>query len=162
MNLTVKTLISLLLLVGVFSQGYSQVYQRKLPSDQFFQKIVGSWKLKGKPTLEQWIKSSSGVYQARVVSLKTGDSILTETIKIVYDFGEVYFEAKVLNQNEGKPIRFQLVKRRKKRLKFANKTHDFPQYIEYQLIDKDKLKVQISGMAGNKLRKIDFNYERVK
>jgi len=162
MKAIMKVLLCLLLLTGLFSQANSQVYSRTLPTDQFFQKIIGSWKLKDKPTLEQWTKSTSGVYQARVVSLKTGDSILTETIKIAYDFGKIYFEAKVLNQNEGKPVRFQLVKRRKKWVRFANKTHDFPQYIEYRLIDEDRLNVQISGMAGNRLRRIDFKYERVK
>jgi len=161
MKSIMKVLMSLLLLTGLFAKAHSQVYSRTLPTDQFFQKIVGSWKLEGKPTLEQWTKSTSGVYQARVVNLKTGDSLLTEIIKIVYDFGKVYFEAKVLNQNEGKPVRFQLVKKRKKRLKFANKNHDFPQYIEYRLLDNDHLTVQISGMAGNRLRKIDFKYERV-
>ena len=101
------------------------------------------------------------MYQARVLDLKTGDSLLTETIKIVYDFGEVYFEAKVFDQNKGKPVRIQLIKQRKKRVRFANKTHDFPQYIEYKLINKNKLTVQISGIAGNRLRKINFEYERV-
>lgn len=162
MKQVMKIFLSTLFITLVFTQAHSQVYHRTLYTDKFFQKLVGSWKLKNKPTLEQWIKSSSGVYKARVINLKKGDSLLTETIQVIEDVGIIYYVATVLNQNNGEPIRFQLIKQRRKRLKFSNKQHDFPQYIEYHLVDKNHLTVRISGMLRKKLRKVEFEYERVK
>lgn len=152
-----------LLMVSV-ARGYSQEFGKKvqLPTDKFFKQIVGSWKLSNRSIIEQWTVSTSGVYQARVLKLQAGDSTLTETIRVGQEQGQIYYEAKVLNQNEGKPIRFKLIKRHKKKVKFANTTHDFPQFIEYKLVNKHTLKVEISGMVRKKLRKVHFEYRKIK
>lgn len=159
-----KDIILIGLLMVSFARGYSQEFGKKvqLPTDKFFKQIVGSWKLSNRSTVEQWTVSTSGVYQARLLKLQARDSTLTETIQVIQEQGQIYYEAKVQNQNKGKPIRFKLIKRRKKRVKFANTAHDFPQFIEYQLVSKHILKVQISGIVRKRLRKVYFEYQKVK
>ncbi|WP_299454133.1 DUF6265 family protein [uncultured Microscilla sp.] len=143
------------------SFGYGQI-PNNLPTDKFFNQIVGTWKLNNRPVLEQWTQATSGSFQARVLDLSKGDSTLTETIKVVKDKGQVCFVAKVLEQNDGKPIKFRLAKKRKKKVIFINEKHDFPQKIEYRLKSTQTLQVQISGVVRKKVRKITFVYQRIK
>lgn len=163
MKLTSRWLITCSIVFLKLSVGHSQVFDAKqqLPTDKFFKQITGTWKLANRQVIEQWTRSTSGGFQARVLDLSKGDSTLTEMIKVIKDKGQVYFEAKVLDQNEGKPIRFKLEKNRKKRVRFANSTHNFPQVIEYRLTNPNTLQVQISGMVRKKMRKINFEYQRV-
>lgn len=156
-------LIGCLTIVNI-AHSYSQIPQtnKSLPTDKFFSQIVGSWKLNNRPVLEQWIRSTSGKYQARVLDLSKGDSTLTETIKVMKSKGQVYYVAQVLKQNGGRPISFKLAKKRKKKLIFINKKHDFPQRIEYKLKSPQILQVQISGVMRGKVRTINFIYQRIK
>ena len=152
------------LVVFTIAQTYSQIPNTKntLPTDKFFSQITGSWKLNNRPVLEQWARSTSGGYRARVLDLSKGDSTLTETIQVIREEGQVYFVAKVLEQNSGEAIKFRLAKKRKKKLVFINPKHDFPQRIEYKLKSAQVLQVQISGVVRGKIRKVNFIYQRIR
>lgn len=157
-------ILTVCLAVFTIAHAYSQTPNAKhtLPTDKFFSQITGSWKLNNRPVLEQWARSTSGGYRARVLDLGKGDSTLTETIQVIKEEGQVYFVAKVLEQNSGEAIKFRLAKKRKKKLIFINPKHDFPQKIEYKLKSAQVLQVQISGMVRGKIRKVNFIYQRIK
>jgi hypothetical protein len=164
MNRIYQWLLIAFLAVCTIAQTYSQIPNAKntLPTDKFFSQITGRWKLNNRPVLEQWARSTSGGYRARVLDLSKGDSTLTETIQIIREKGQVYFVAKVLEQNSGEAIKFRLAKKRKKKLIFINPKHDFPQRIEYKLKSAQVLQVQISGVVRGKVRKVNFIYQRIK
>ncbi|MCY1545510.1 hypothetical protein D9M68_814570 [compost metagenome] len=70
---------------------------------------------------------------------------------------QIIYSATALGQNEGKPIDFILNKDVKNKFSFENLAHDFPKKIQYTIINKTTLFVEVLG-EGDK----GFSYKMMK
>ena len=134
----------------------------------FFERLPGSWELEGKPITEVWEKGDKkNEYKAIVVekvqspNLNT-QNIVREEIKVAKKDGEVYYYAKVIDQNNDSTIPFKLTSFTKDKVVFENKEHDFPHKITYELISTDALRAEISGTMDGKPQSFRFDYRRKK
>lgn len=134
----------------------THVQQRSLPGW-----LVGIWINPANNVYEEWIKDRDEL-QGRSFRLVNGDSTVSETIRILWRGDQMVYIPTVIDQNEGKPIEFQMKESSEYTIAFENMNHDFPQNIRYQLIHQDSLVATISGMRGEQNVTIVFPMKRVK
>ncbi|CAN5610234.1 hypothetical protein BH11BAC2_BH11BAC2_24350 [soil metagenome] len=131
-----------------------------------FKPICGKWQLTGskEPVFEEWNCIKPDVFTGKSYTLtESGDTLLNEKIKLVMNNGQVFYIPEVMGQNKEAPIPFKLVNNEVTHWIFVNKSHDFPQQIEYSYNGADQLKAIISGAnADGKVKRIEFNFTRVK
>jgi len=112
-----------------------------------FDFLIGKWVLETKKgfVYEEWEKVSDTLFKGKSYNLS--DDIITplESIELVKIDNDYFYIPTVINQNEGKPIKFRLVSSDKDIFVFENLEHDFPQRIIYQKSD---------GSTKNNLSKI--------
>lgn len=120
--------------------------------------LLGSWKRvndsEGKQTYEHWKKLTKNVYEGIGCTLKEGDTIWKESIKLHQVAKEWHFE--VRGKNELKPTVFRITEIGKSSFICENEANEFPKKIEYKLVDSG-LKATISGGED----KVDFNFKRI-
>ncbi len=126
---------------------------------KFFNKMIGEWQMKDKPVIEKWTQKD-GNYSSEVIVTSGGDEMITEEIRIIENENGVFYEAHVADQNQGGAVLFKLISLEEDKIIFENKTHDFPQRITYNLIDKDELVATIEGIIDGQSKLIDFKYFR--
>ena len=136
-------------------------------SDEHFKKLEvleGTWKMNmGKSSIyEKWKKVSDTLYRGSSYSVTSKDAVLNETLTIHFSSGKIIYTSVVPKQNEGQPVSFTLISTGNSTYVFENKDHDFPQQIAYEIRDNDHIDASIRGNNGEKFRKVDFPYERVK
>ncbi len=127
---------------------------------KLFAPFKGTWITSDSTSQEKW-QLINGNVTAEVYSISSSDTTLTETIRIVNENNEVFYEATVLNQNEGKSIKFKLLTSDSTDLVFENKAHDFPQRIAYHFLNSDEIQVSISSENNGKKKEYIFNYLRI-
>jgi len=93
--------------------------------------------------------------------IKGQDTIVLETISLKETNGTLYFSPTVMNQNDQKPIQFELTDLSDSSFVFENEKHDFPQKIAYRMITKDSLVAEISGKQNGELKGSRFAMRRV-
>jgi hypothetical protein len=121
-----------------------------------FSCFEGKWQLENSNTFEIWQKHDSFL-SGQVIKIKNADTLLVEQLQIFQDKSNIYYEATVASQNNGKPVRFQLTGQSKNEFQFENSNHDFPKQIIYTFQDTT-LTAQISG--GEK--HVTFTYQKIK
>lgn len=122
-------------------------------------KLPGLWKIDNADYFEEWEKNEK-IYLGLNFSTEGYDTIIQETIKIFHEAGQVFYEPTVFDQNDGNPIKFELIMADSMTLTFENKSHDFPQQISYSFLSKNKMKAKISGIVDGKEKTISFNYTK--
>lgn len=118
--------------------------------------LEGTWKIEGKDTYEFWEKEE-GVLAGYSYKKVGEEKKMMETLSIEKKEGEIIYTAIVPNQNDGNAIPFKLNEEVKDKLSFENLTHDFPKKIQYQMIDGQKILVNVLG-EGDK----GFSYYIIK
>ena len=119
--------------------------------------LIGTWQIENKSTFEQWNLGSNYELIGKSYKMKDGVQIITETLFIKELNGSIIYEATVPNQNEGQSIPFTLNRTITDKASFENIEHDFPKKIQYKLIDKSTLFVNVEGEAGQ-----GFSYQMIK
>jgi hypothetical protein len=71
---------------------------------------------------------------------------------------KIFYEATVFQQNNGKPISFELTAYSKNEMNFENKFHDFPKKMHYEFPDEQSMIVTVS----NEEKKVIFNFKKIK
>jgi hypothetical protein len=96
-------------------------------------------------TMESWRKISEQSMEGsgQIISKATGDTLNRETLRIVEKNDEVFYLAKV-NQNQY-PVVFKLTETNDSLLVFSNPEHDFPTRIQYNKGMGDKIIVNVSN-----------------
>lgn len=119
----------------------------EIPSVDF---LVGSWKVDEKEQFEVWEKNADNYFEgyAYVIDRTTPlepQEVITETLVIKIEEGELIYEATVHSQNGGEGIKFTHNPEVKDRLSFENLNHDFPQKIQYEKPKNGKMHVWVLG-----------------
>ena len=120
--------------------------------------LEGTWKRDGKESYESWKMTSENEMRGTSYRVKEGQKRTVETLKISPQNQNIVYEATVMSQNGGKAIPFTLNPKVKDKLSFENLTHDFPNMIQYQLVNEEELLVNVLGNDGKgfsfKMKKI--------
>ncbi len=95
---------------------------------QDFKWLQGTWNTQDSSSLESWAFQNNE-WIGNVYVPKVGK--ITENLRIYQDGSDLYYEAKVIDQKNGKPVLFKLESSSADSLHFVNKNHDFPNHIDY-------------------------------
>ncbi len=107
--------------------------------------LVGKWKIENKETYESW-KLIDGKLEGRSFEIIDGKEKVSETLMVYVLDGKTYYQATVLNQNNAKPIDFELTTSKiPGAFIFVNAKHDFPKKIIYQVLTQKEIFVQVLG-----------------
>ena len=137
--------LSVLFLLILFSSAGSC---RKQFLTRHMEILPGTWKVEDKETYEEWTTGGKYILKGRSYKIADGREQVIETLSVSVRDNKVIYEATVPNQNEGRTIPFTLNPQVKDRLSFENPDHDFPKKVQYTVVTKDKLWVQVEGTEG--------------
>lgn len=107
--------------------------------------LVGTWKNSEKKLYEVWEIDENNTLKGYSYTLKNNEKVISEFLRIYKLENSTAYEAKVINQNEGKAILFTLNEEIKSIFSFENNNHDFPKKIQYKRIDINKIEVKVLG-----------------
>lgn len=142
------------LIYGQFSQNdFSQLHN-----------LSGIWKrdvTKGM-NHEFWNKISESEMKGAAYHINGTDTLLRETVALTFKEGEIKYIVTAYGQNDNSAIPFKLIKIENSVFSFENPDHDFPKKIIYDISNKYTLKAVIEGKIGGSLKKIDYNFIRIK
>ncbi|HEY0731563.1 MAG TPA: DUF6265 family protein [Chitinophagaceae bacterium] len=124
--------------------------------------LKGKWKMEQKEgyLVEEWLEVSNHMLVSKSYMVRDKDTVLKETVRLDFKDGDIYYSPIVINQNDGKEVRFKLINTDNEKFVFENKEHDFPQQIIYQF-SKNKLNVVINGNTAKGFREIPFSFTRI-
>lgn len=122
-----------------------------------FNWLLGDWQRMndrpGRITYEHWTRISSSEYRGLGYTLRNGDTIFKEHIKLHLDQGKWIFAVSGVNEN---PTLFQVTRTSRMSFTCENKENEFPKFIEYSLNDR-KLQAKISGDG----QEVVFSFEKL-
>jgi hypothetical protein len=126
--------------------------------------ILGSWQSQSFDAInyEIWKQIDDTTFAGRSYSIKNGDTVSSEFIKLVQRDAELAFIPTVPDQNLGVPIEFKLTFMGDDKMIFENAVHDFPQVITYEHVSTDSLVAEISGEVNGEHQAIQFPMRRFK
>lgn len=133
---------NVLLTLSIFLLVLS-VKAQDIKSDLGF--LAGTWKVTDKETFEEWALQSDGSLKGESYKLVNDQKELVETLAIIKVGSDIYYEATVLDQNDGKAIRFKLTGTKGNKFVFENATHDFPKKIVYEKVNDTFLSISVTG-----------------
>jgi hypothetical protein len=107
----------------------------------------------GRNTFEHWTRISPSEYQGLGYTLRNGDTIFKEYLKLHADKGTWVFEVSGVNED---PTLFLVTNKARRSFTCENEKNEFPKIIEYTLVDK-MLVARISG-AG---QEVLFSFEKL-
>jgi len=105
--------------------------------------LQGTWKMENKEIYEHWDKTNESTLKGFSYSLKDGKMTVSEYLEITEINKEINYKATVLNQNQGKEVKFKLTKK-DSTYTFENPDHDFPKKIVYQKLNDKEIFVRVS------------------
>jgi hypothetical protein len=125
--------------------------------------LEGKWQNKSAEGIafENW-KITNDSTMAGVSGFINGrDTITQETISLEQRGTKLYYIPTVKNQNEGKPVSFELVETAADSFVFSNPQHDFPNKITYTKKTANTLLAKISGKINDTAREMLFPMQKV-
>lgn len=125
--------------------------------------LIGTWEMDEEFGFlrEEWKRQNDSVFIGKSYTTKGKDTMVYETIRLVIENNDIYYIPRVMTQNDGEEIRFKAVQFSPNALVFENVAHDFPQRIEYNMLSKDSLIAEISGMIEGKSEAQPFPMKRI-
>lgn len=109
---------------------------------------------------EHWEKLSEDLYTGGSETIKNGDTVFSEKLKIEKTGEGIFYIADVKHNSE--PVEFKLTSCNEIEAVFENALHDFPRKITYRL-EEGKLHAFIEGPGKDgKWKKIDFYMDRMR
>ena len=106
--------------------------------------LAGEWKHEKKDQFEIW-EVEGNTLKGYGYILKNGEQKITETLTLQHVNDQWVYTPTVPTQNEGRGIPFVLNTEIDSLLSFENPDHDFPQKVQYKVLDKDRLEVRVKG-----------------
>ncbi|OJY98246.1 MAG: hypothetical protein BGP13_11420 [Sphingobacteriales bacterium 40-81] len=120
-----------------------QIVNLAFGQSKFPDYLQGTWKMENKEIYEHWDKMNSQILKGFSYKLKNGQMEISEHLEISQRNNQTIYTASVINQNNGKEIRFKLTKT-DSTFVFENPAHDFPKKISYQKLSDNEIFVQVS------------------
>lgn len=115
--------------------------------------FIGEWGNKsaeGELT-ERWKKENDSVYLGEsyfVVGEK--DTVFAEHVRLEEANRKLSYTVSIPGQNKELPVSFEMTSATDNQIVFENPKHDFPNKIIYNLVEKDSLIAEISGLKKGK------------
>jgi len=148
-------------LIGLTVTSCTSQKEKKMSNPGvFFKQVTGTWRVEGENSFEEWEMEPDSSFHALSYTMEGNDTLIAEKINIAEEDGKFYYEATVVNQNEGRPIRFEMTVSSADEVVFINSKHDFPQEIRYSLFDQDHMKAVISGKVNEEEKSYVFKFTR--
>lgn len=154
-----KKIIFLFLIITCFS------FQRKAAIHPLLFQLDGKWQtIKNKEIIiEEWQRKSASLLTGKSYKIRVKkDTVNLETMQLKIIKGKTFFIPVTANQNNAKPVYFQLTKSANSKFEFLNLKHDFPKRIVYHIINKDSIHAWIDDNFDKTENRLDFYYSRVK
>ncbi len=141
-----------MLLLSLFSMAIIQSKDNRLEklswlADQWV------WVDSESVTYERWITNNDNSLTGEAFTVKNGDTVFSEQLKIEKTGDDIFYIAAV-KHNPG-PVSFKLVELGENKAVFENHEHDFPNRIIYELRNNDSLYARVEGK--NKMGNDVFN-----
>ncbi|MBL1213864.1 MAG: hypothetical protein HND52_10955 [Ignavibacteriae bacterium] len=125
--------------------------------------IIGKWQKRSSGTItnEIWEKLDDTYFEGynERVSRRTKKVLFTESLKLVKIGNAIYYIALVEENDD--PISFKLTHLDSAKVIFENPEHDFPQLIQYEILESGKLKATVGGVEKKKKRSFNLIFKRV-
>lgn len=124
--------------------------------------LVGNWThfTKKEKSYENWILANDSTLIAHSFTLVENDTVFAERVTLQQIDKNVFFTVVAYNQNDDKPVTFELIPSTTGTFTFENAQHDFPSKITYTNPVKDAIHAWIEGTVNGEDQKIDFYYKR--
>lgn len=123
--------------------------------------LQGSWRVENSNLLEKWEGGGDDAMIGKVYAISGKDTMLQETVQLIFDQENIWYKATVSSQNTAKVNLYRLTKCNPGLFVFENPDIDFPQKIAYRQIGKDKLLVWVEGYQHGKFTKSEWAMRRV-
>lgn len=125
--------------------------------------LIGIWENKTQrgSIYESWTQLSETELLGKSYSVREGDTIVFENIRLVAEGNVLHYIPVVKNQNAGLPVRFTSTLINESKMIFENAQHDFPKLISYTRVGKDSLVAEISGVINGEARNQVFPMKRI-
>jgi len=124
----------------------------KVNSQPKTDKIIGIWQVDNTNLIEEWKKTSEEKYEGYSAIIEFGKVDTLEFLTLQKTDSIWVYTAKVLNQNEGKPISFQQIEKNHNNWVFENLNHNFPNTINYTFKADTEIEVTVSGLNGKSFK----------
>lgn len=112
--------------------------------------------------LETWKKTNDSVYDGESYFIKGKDTLHFEEIQLRQKGENLFYVSNIRGQNNDKPVTFKLSNSTEKQLVFENPKNDYPKKISYNLISKDSLVINISGIQQGKTSSNTYSLKKTK
>lgn len=110
---------------------------------------------------ETWMKENDSVYAGESYFIRnSSDTLFAETMKLAETNGKLNMIITVPNQNDEKPVSFEMTSANDTLLIFENPVHDYPTKITYRKVNKDSLVAEISGLKEGETVSQKFPFKR--
>jgi hypothetical protein len=109
--------------------------------------FAGTWKVEGKETYEMWELSGDSLI-GKGYKVNDGAEKISETLAIKSIDREFNDLTSVLDQNDGKTVKFKMTGFAKDEFTFENPEHDFPKKLFYRKNSPTELFMQVLGDDG--------------
>jgi len=138
------------------------ITQKKFDKIERLAWIVGSWTniTPEQQSYESWKQLNDSTLKAYAYTTVLGDTVFQENMLVQQSSDAVVLIVSVPNQNDEKPVTFDLLPVEKEVFAFVNEQHDFPSKISYANPVKDSIHAWIEGKIDSTYKKIDFHFKR--
>ena len=123
------------------------------------QKLNGKWRVNNAQEFEEWFPSESFPFKGVVYS---GEGNKKESLSIEKVGDDIFYKAKVFDQNGGRVIDFKMIRCDEKEITFQNKEHDFPNTISYRFKNANSMEALVIGQRDKQPIEMTLKFERVK
>lgn len=147
-------------LTGFISRSIN--HENKMRS---FEWMNGDWKMSTKKgtIVECWNTLNDSSMKCESVLIKNEkDTILLETVSLVFRNNNYYYLPVAKGQNNNEEVSFKITSFNDKSFVAENPEHDFPKRITYQLVNIDSIHAFIDGGPAMPDKKSNFYYSRIK
>lgn len=115
--------------------------------------FIGEWGNKsaeGELT-ERWKKENDSVYLGEsYFVVGEEDTVFAEKVRLEELNGKLNYIVSIPGQNKELPVSFEMTSSTDNQIVFENPKHDYPNKIIYNLVEKDSLLAEISGLKKEK------------
>ena len=112
--------------------------------------MLGEWRAEtpDSVTVDRWQRISDDTWEGSGETRKSagGEVMHRESLRLVAMSAQVFFLAKTPGNT--RPVAFEAIECSANRVVFENRDHDFPNRLDYRLVDENALHVDVVGNDG--------------
>lgn len=114
--------------------------------------LIGKWESKSKEGFleETWKSANDSTFEGTSYFIKAKDTLHHETMILQKVNDKIIYKATIKGENNDESVSFPLSISKEKNVTFENPKHNYPQKLQYQLINDSILTAKISGTFEGK------------